>query len=56
LPILNDGIYPTLTPEDALDYTKPLQLLAKTLAFVDPVTGRSMRFDSRHRLDWPECD
>jgi tRNA pseudouridine32 synthase/23S rRNA pseudouridine746 synthase len=55
LPILNDGIYPTLTPEDALDYTRPLQLLARTLAFIDPISGQAMRFESRHQLYWPAC-
>jgi tRNA pseudouridine32 synthase/23S rRNA pseudouridine746 synthase len=45
LPLVNDGIYPTLTPEGA-DFSKPLQLLAKTLAFTDPVTGEARHFES----------
>ncbi len=52
LPILNDGIYPVLTPEDATDYSKPLQLLAKRLNFIDPVTQSPMKFESRLRLLW----
>lgn len=50
LPILNDGIYPQLTPEGSSDPTKPLQLLAKSLAFDDPVSGRRMAFESQLRL------
>lgn len=52
LPIRNDGIYPVLTPEDATDYGRPLQLLARHLAFVDPVTRLPLAFDSRLRLIW----
>lgn len=52
LPIRNDGIYPVLTPEDATDYAKPLQLLAKRLRFVDPVTGVTLEFVSQRTLDW----
>ena len=50
LPILNDGIYPVLTPEGATDVTKPLQLLAKHIAFIDPVTSQSCEFVSKRRL------
>jgi tRNA pseudouridine32 synthase/23S rRNA pseudouridine746 synthase len=52
LPILNDGIYPVLTPEDATDYAKPLQLLARHLEFIDPVTRSPLAFESRMRLNW----
>ena len=50
LPILNDGIYPQLTPEGSSDARKPLQLLAKCLAFEDPVSGQKMVFESQLRL------
>lgn len=50
LPILGDGLYPTLTPEGQIDYANPLQLLAKTIAFVDPVTAESYRFQSQRSL------
>jgi tRNA pseudouridine32 synthase/23S rRNA pseudouridine746 synthase len=53
LPIVNDGLYPTLTPEGACDPTHPLQLLAQKLAFTDPVTGQARRFESTQRLAWP---
>ena len=37
-PLLNDMFYPTLQPQADDVYSKPLQLLAKELRFVDPVT------------------
>lgn len=43
-PILNDKYYPQLQPESADDYAAPLQLLAKQLDFVDPVTGEGRCF------------
>lgn len=49
LPIVNDGIYPTLTPEGA-DYAKPLQLLARAIAFIDPVSGEPRQFTSARSL------
>jgi tRNA pseudouridine32 synthase/23S rRNA pseudouridine746 synthase len=50
LPILNDGIYPTLTPEGSADYQRPLQLLAQSIAFIDPISGASQHFTSRRAL------
>jgi tRNA pseudouridine32 synthase/23S rRNA pseudouridine746 synthase len=50
LPLLNDGLYPTLTPEGQVDYAKPLQLLAKTLRFIDPISGVERQFVSRRNL------
>lgn len=50
-PILNDDFYPQpLAPDRALrppdDYDKPLKLLAKHLAFVDPLDGSQREFES----------
>ena len=50
LPLLGDGIYPALTPEGSADYAKPLQLLAKSIAFTDPVSGVALRFESQRAL------
>jgi tRNA pseudouridine32 synthase/23S rRNA pseudouridine746 synthase len=50
LPILNDGLYPALTPMGQIDYAQPLQLLAKRIAFVDPVTGQHRQFESQRQL------
>jgi tRNA pseudouridine32 synthase/23S rRNA pseudouridine746 synthase len=50
LPLLWDGMYPTLTPEGSSDFSKPLQLLAKSIAFTDPVSKKAMAFESQQRL------
>lgn len=50
LPILGDGLYPTLTPEGQIDHAHPLQLLAKSVAFTDPVTGQAHQFESLRTL------
>jgi tRNA pseudouridine32 synthase / 23S rRNA pseudouridine746 synthase len=55
-PILNDRIYPVLLPSDSAepDYSQPLQLLAKSIAFIDPITGQSRSFASQRTLAaWP---
>ncbi|OEC35461.1 tRNA pseudouridine32 synthase / 23S rRNA pseudouridine746 synthase [Pseudomonas cuatrocienegasensis] len=51
-PILNDPFYPqvTATPDSPDDYSKPLKLLAHSLAFSDPVTGQARQFESRLSL------
>ena len=54
LPIVGDRIYPRLWPEPAPgvapDYRLPLQLLARELAFTDPVSGQPRHFISQRRL------
>jgi len=50
LPLEGDGIYPELLPEDALDYRRPLQLLAHQIGFTDPLTGKWLQFTSRRQL------
>ena len=56
LPIVNDRIYPYLTPElpigVAPDYHLPLKLLAKSIAFTDPITGSQRQFESRQCLNY----
>lgn len=51
-PIVNDTFYPDLIddPQDT-DFAKPLQLLAKELAFTDPLNGKRHVFESRRRLE-----
>ena len=46
LPIDNDRMYPPVSPTPTDDYSLPLQLLAKSIAFTDPVTGRARQFQS----------
>ena len=57
IPLVNDRIYPVLQAADPLDTSpdcrQPLQLLARHLAFDDPVTGQRRSFTSRRSLDWP---
>lgn len=54
IPIKNDQIYPVLTPyqEYDLDFSKPLQLLAKEISFIDPVIKQSRSFISQKTLDF----
>ena len=53
-PIVGDRIYPRLWPEPAPgaapNWSQPLQLLAREIAFADPVTGQARRFESRRQL------
>jgi tRNA pseudouridine32 synthase/23S rRNA pseudouridine746 synthase len=54
LPIANDLYYPLVRQtRDELgseDMRQPLQLLARAIAFTDPVTGQQRRFESRRAL------
>jgi tRNA pseudouridine32 synthase/23S rRNA pseudouridine746 synthase len=53
-PLVGDRIYPTLwpdaAPDAAPDWSHPLQLLAREIAFDDPVTGQPRRFASQRAL------
>jgi len=52
LTIQGDRIYPRLLPEEEVaDYSQPLQLLARTIAFEDPCTGEQRKFESWFRLN-----
>jgi len=53
IPIVGDDFYPVLRDRALDDFTDPLQLLARELAFTDPVTGRARRFTTRLRLELP---
>ena len=52
LPLVGDQFYPVVKrAADELDYfSSPLQLLAKTIAFKDPLTGVTRRLESRRVL------
>lgn len=58
VPILGDPLYPVVTaPVAPGDFRRPLQLLARTLEFTDPVTGREHRFVSPRVLRaWSSYD
>ena len=49
-PIFNDRWYPELCEAAPDDLDRPLQLLAKSLSFIDPVDGRPRHFESNFRL------
>lgn len=50
VPIDNDSLYPHIVEVAADDFTRPLQLLAHTLEFDDPLSGEPRRFVSARRL------
>jgi len=50
-PIANDALYPSVRHRAAGDYAAPLQLLAREVSFVDPLSGIERRFSSRFRLE-----
>ncbi|MES2831611.1 MAG: pseudouridine synthase [Pseudomonadota bacterium] len=54
MPIVNDRIYPVLLPapgpDAAPDYSQPLQLVARSIGFRDPITNAIRSFDSTYPL------
>lgn len=50
LPIVNDKYYPHLQPLSEDDYSAPLQLLAKELKFIDPITQQPRHFQYEGNL------
>jgi tRNA pseudouridine32 synthase/23S rRNA pseudouridine746 synthase len=50
IPILNDRLYPAINDAAADDFSRPLQLLAKSVSFRDPLTGREHHFESGREL------
>jgi tRNA pseudouridine32 synthase/23S rRNA pseudouridine746 synthase len=52
LPLEGDQFYPTVLrgPDAEEDFSHPLQLLAKRVAFTDPITGEAREFHSALRL------
>jgi tRNA pseudouridine32 synthase/23S rRNA pseudouridine746 synthase len=49
-PILNDAFYPQLSDDEFDDHARPLKLLARSLAFVDPLSGVERWFESGFEL------
>ncbi len=50
IPIVGDPLYPEVLDVSVDDFTRPLQLLASELSFLDPVDGEPRRFTSARRL------
>ena len=54
-PIVGDRYYPVLQEKTADNYQKPLQLLAKKLQFIDPITGSNRVFTVTNNLALGSC-
>ncbi len=50
IPIVGDPLYPQVLDVEVDDFRTPLQLLAHTLTFTDPVDGGERRFASRRSI------
>jgi tRNA pseudouridine32 synthase / 23S rRNA pseudouridine746 synthase len=50
VPITGDPWYPNVIDVPADDFSKPLHLLAHSIEFEDPVSGRQRKFVSRRQL------
>ena len=50
-PILGDDLYPRVLDVASDDFSTPLQLLAASIAFTDPVSGEEREFTTRRTLD-----
>ena len=50
IPVMNDKLYPAMTSSDDDDFSSPLKLLAKSIAFQDPLTGQQHYFESGKKL------
>lgn len=50
IPIINDSFYPELLGEKVDDFSQPLQLLARSISFKDPYTGKERYFESSRVL------
>ncbi|MDF7663593.1 pseudouridine synthase [Bifidobacterium sp. ESL0763] len=46
LPIKGDDLYPAVRKPDYADFSDPLQLVARSMSFTDPVTGEERTFTS----------
>jgi tRNA pseudouridine32 synthase/23S rRNA pseudouridine746 synthase len=50
MPVVNDRLYPVASPVGEEDFSRPLKLLAKSISFRDPLTGREHYFESGRQL------
>ncbi|UPK75381.1 pseudouridine synthase [Nocardioidaceae bacterium SCSIO 66511] len=50
IPIIGDNYYPEIREVADNDFTNPLQLLARSIAFTDPLSGESCEFASSRTL------
>ncbi len=50
IPLIGDAFYPVLLENNVHDFSSPMQLLAKSLEFDDPISGQPMKFTSSRML------
>ena len=50
IPVTGDRLYPEVLPHAPEDFSAPLKLLAKSVSFRDPLTGRERHFESEWKL------
>ncbi|PYS74263.1 MAG: pseudouridine synthase [Acidobacteria bacterium] len=50
IPIINDKLYPVVSSSDEDDFSSPLELVARSLSFQDPITGHQRNFESEMNL------
>lgn len=50
MPLVNDNLYPIAQPTGSTDFAKPLQLLAKSIGFIDPISHQPRKFLSQLQL------
>ena len=50
LPLRHDALYPEVNDAPEGDFSRPLQLLAQTLAFTDPLSGKALQWQSQRSL------
>ena len=50
IPVINDKLYPAMTSSGDDDFSNPLKLLAKSISFQDPLSGRQHYFESGIKL------
>jgi tRNA pseudouridine32 synthase/23S rRNA pseudouridine746 synthase len=50
IPIVNDAFYPVALPCKQDDVSQPLQLLARAISFIDPLSGEWREFRRRRTL------
>jgi tRNA pseudouridine32 synthase / 23S rRNA pseudouridine746 synthase len=50
IPVLNDRLYPEVLPDAPEEFSAPLQLLAKSISFRDPLSGLARHFESEREL------
>lgn len=52
IPIVNDRLYPEVHPLREDDFSSPLQLVARSISFQDPLTRQVRYFESNAKLEW----